>query len=242
MFRNVVALNSYRHAGLRLRAGEGFAHASGLHMAALMQAEIVRAGALYPIVFVEDADNDTFRPMALLGLQAGENVFVDDEGRWHASYVPAVVRQYPFALARSNRPDRFTVCIDADSELFSHSEGVALFDPDGQPTAALAEAQASLGDLWRLQLHTDAFARALAERNLFTPFTVHVRRADRALEVAGAYVVNEQRLQGLPDERLSELRQRGWLASVYAHLGSLMQFERLEAGRHPRAVSGVGQP
>ena len=99
-----------------------------------------------------------------------------------------------------------------------------------------------LGSLWRMQLQTDAFARALAQRNLFTPFTVSVRRDDRTLEVAGAYVVNEQRLEGLPDERLFELRQRGWLASVYAHLTSLLQMERLEAAPAAGQSSTWGQP
>ena len=242
MFRQVVPLNVRRHAGLRLRALPGFAHAAGLHMAALMQAEIVRASALYPIVFVEDRDNDTFRPMALLGLEPGENVFVDPTGHWRASYIPAVVRAYPFALARAHRPDRFTVCIDAGSELFSVADGTPLFDDAGLPTAALEEAKGYLGSLWRMQLQTDAFARALAQRNLFTPFTVSVRRDDRTLEVAGAYVVNEQRLEGLPDERLFELRQRGWLASVYAHLTSLLQMERLEAAPAAGPSSTGRQP
>ncbi|WP_051244697.1 SapC family protein [Azohydromonas australica] len=229
MFRQPCALNAQRHARLRLRAGSGFAHAAGLHMAALMQPELVRAGAIYPIVFVEDRDNDTFRPMALLGLQPGENVFVDAAGRWCASYIPAVVRAYPFALARAHRPDRFTVCIDAGSELFSDTEGTPLFDAAELPTAALEAAQAHLGELWRLQRQTDAFVRALAERNLFTPLTVRVLRGGQALEVAGAYVVNEQRLDGLSDERLFALRRQGWLGSIYAHLGSLLQMERLEA-------------
>jgi len=240
MFRQVVALNVRRHAALRLRALPGFAHAAGLHMAALMQAEIVRASALYPIVFVEDRDNDTFRPMALLGLVQGENLFVDPAGQWRASYIPAVVRAYPFALARAHRPDRFTVCIDADSEQFSVTDGTPLFDDAGLPTAALEEAKGYLGSLWRMQLHTDAFARALAERNLFTPFTVGVQRGDRTLEVSGAYVINEQRLEGLPDERVLELRQRGWLSSAYAHLTSLLQMERLESAAVP--PTGAGQP
>jgi hypothetical protein len=230
MFREPCALNAHRHAALRLRVGSAFHYAAGLHMAALMQPEFARAGALYPIVFVEDRDNDTFRPMALLGLQPGENVFVDGEGRWCASYIPAVVRSYPFALARAHRPDRFTVCIDAASDLFSTTEGTPLFDAAGLPTAALDTAQQHLGELWRMQRQTDAFVRTLAERNLFTPLTVRVLRGEQALEVAGAYVVNEQRLDGLSDERLFALRRHGWLASVYAHLGSLLQMERLEGG------------
>lgn len=233
MFRDLVALNSKRHAALRVRPQAGFEFAKGVHMSALMQAEMVRAAALYPIVFVEDPAIDGFRPMALLGLREGENVYVDTDGSWLASYVPAVIRAYPFALARARgegESERFAVCIDAASDLVSLTEGARLFDSQGAPTEALEQARQWLQQIREMQLRTDVFCRALAARNLFTPFAVRARRGDETLEVNGCYVINEERLDGLPDAKLSELRSAGWLSSIYAHLVSLQQFERLEDG------------
>ena len=233
MFRELVALNSKRHAALRVRPQTGFEFARGVHMSALMQAELVRAAAIYPIVFVEDPDIDSFRPMALLGLREGENVYVDIDGTWLASYIPAVLRAYPFALALAaaeGEAERFAVCIDAASELVSLTEGARLFDSAGAPTEALEQAREWLQQIREMQLRTDAFCRALAARNLFTPFAVRARRGDEALEVNGCYVINEERLDGLPDAKLFELRREGWLSSIYAHLVSLQQFERLEDG------------
>lgn len=233
MFRDLVALNSKRHAALRVRPQAGFEFAKGVHMSALMQAEMVRAAALYPIVFVEDPAIDGFRPMALLGLREGENVYVDTDGSWLASYVPAVIRAYPFALARATgegESERFAVCIDAASDLVSLTEGARLFDSQGAPTEALEQARQWLQQIREMQLRTDVFCRALAARNLFTPFAVRARRGDETLEVNGCYVINEERLDGLPDAKLSELRSAGWLSSIYAHLVSLQQFERLEDG------------
>ncbi|MEN9775566.1 MAG: hypothetical protein RL322_2636 [Pseudomonadota bacterium] len=233
MFRELVALNSNRHWALRIRPQTGFEFARGVHLSALMQAEFVRAAATYPIVFVEDPAIDSFRPMALLGLREGENVFVDTDGTWLASYVPAVIRGYPFVLVRAageGESERFAVCIDAGSELLSLTDGARLFDASGQPTEALEQARQWLQQIREMQLRTDAFCRALAARNLFTPFAVRARRGDEALEVNGCYVINEERLDGLPDAKLCELRQHGWLSSIYAHLVSLQQFERLEDG------------
>lgn len=233
MFRDLVALNSKRHAALRVRPQADFGFAKGVHMSALMQAEMVRAAALYPIVFVEDPAIDSFRPMALLGLREGENVYVDTDGSWLASYVPVVIRAYPFALARASgegESERFAVCIDAASELVSLTEGARLFDAQGGPTEALEQARQWLQQIRDMQLRTDAFCRALAARNLFTPFAVRARRGDETLEVNGCYVINEERLDGLPDAKLFELRSSGWLSSIYAHLVSLQQFERLEDG------------
>lgn len=253
MFRELVALNSKRHAALRVRLQTGFEFARGVHMSALMQAELVRAAAIYPIVFVEDPDIDSFRPMALLGLREGENVYVDSDGTWLGSYIPAVIRAYPFALARAaaeGESERFAVCIDAASELVSLTEGARLFDSAGAPTEALEQAREWLQQIREMQLRTDAFCRALAARNLFTPFAVRARRGDEALEVNGCYVINEERLDGLPDAKLFELRREGWLSSIYAHLVSLQQFERLEDGPPvddpdalaPTDASGIESP
>ena len=233
MFRELVALNSKRHAALRVRPQASFEFVRGVHMAALMQAELVRAASIYPIVFVEDPAIDSFRPMALLGLREGENVYVDTDGSWLASYEPAVIRAYPFALARAageGEAERFAVCIDAASELVSLTEGARLFDAQGTPTEALEQARQWLQQIRDMQLRTDEFCRALAARNLFTPFAVRARRGDETLEVDGCYVINEERLDGLPDAKLFELRREGWLSSIYAHLVSLQQFERLEDG------------
>lgn len=245
MFRDLVALNSKRHAALRVRPQAGFQFARAVHMSALMQAEMVRAAALYPIVFVEDPAMDGFRPMALLGLREGENVYVDTDGTWLASYVPAVIRAYPFALARAGgegeaEAERFAVCIDAASELVSLTEGARLFDAQGVPTEALEQARQWLQQIREMQLRTDSFCRALAARNLFTPFAVRARRGEETLEVNGCYVINEERLDGLPDAKLSELRGAGWLSSIYAHLVSLQQFERLEDGPPEDEPESVG--
>jgi len=230
MLAQPVALDARAHARWRLRPQRGFPFAAGLHMASVMQPEFRRVAVTYPIVFVEDTEFDAFRPMALFGLKAGENLFVGPDGRWDAPYVPAVVRAYPFALARAADGDRLAVCVDASARAVSATEGVPLFDEDGQPAAALREAKSFLSRLRQMQVLTDAFCRALAERNLFIPFSARARRGSEVVEVDGCYVVDEDRLDSLSDARLSGLRQRGWLGAVYAHLVSLMQLDRLSQG------------
>ena len=170
MLARPIILNARAHASLRLRPQQGFGFAGQLHMAAVMQPEFVRVAALYPIVFVEDRSFDSFRPMALLGLKTGENLFVGADGRLGATYVPAVVRAHPFALGPAAPGDHIAVCVDAAATTTEPGLGVALFDPQGQPAPALREAMAFLSRLRQMQVLTDAFCRALAERNLFTPF------------------------------------------------------------------------
>ena len=70
----------------------GFGFASGFHIAYVTMQEFARAASIFPIVFLEDKDKDEFRPVVLLGLNAGENLFVGKDGKWQASYVPAIIR------------------------------------------------------------------------------------------------------------------------------------------------------
>jgi hypothetical protein len=228
MPRRIVALSSVHHADLRVRTEADPEHLRGLHMAALMQSEMVRASALYPIVFLEDADADLFRPMALLGLREGENAFVDPEGQWRASYIPAVVRGHPFSLVGIGTDDRHALCVDLDSPCVSRESGTPLFNQDGQPTPALEEARAYFARLRQMQVATDAYTRALVRLNLLSPFTLRAQRQGHPVELAGCFVVDASRLEGLSDGSLAALRPGGWLAATYAHLASLHQIERLE--------------
>ena len=133
MFQQVVPVNKERHAGKKIKDISGFEFASKFHIAYVTMQEFARAASIFPIVFLEDKEKDEFRPVVLLGLNAGENLFVDANGKWQASYVPAIIRRYPFALTPSGTDGQYVVCIDEASSLVSDSEGAALFDDKGEP-------------------------------------------------------------------------------------------------------------
>lgn len=227
MFQQLVPVNKERHASKKVKPVDGFGFASNFHIASVMVHEFVRAAAIYPVVFLEDKEQDEFRPVVLLGLDAGENLFVDGEGKWQASYIPAIIRRYPFALASTGQENQFTVCIDEGSALVNDDEGVPLFTPDGEPAEALENVKRYLGELQQMDAFTKAFCKYLAEHNMFTPLNMRVRQADQVKNIAGCYVINEERLNNLSNERFLEMREKRYLPATYAHLGSLAQIERL---------------
>lgn len=227
MFKSLAPVNKERHAGKKIKQIEGFGFASEFHIASLMVHEFVRAAGIYPVVFLEDKENDRFRPVALLGLEAGENLFIDDDGKWQGSYVPAIIRRYPFALASAGEEGQFTVCIDEDAEIVTDDDGVPLFDENGEPAEALENVKRYLGELQQMDMLTNACCEFLAEHNMFTPLNMRVRQAEQIRNIAGCYVVNEERLNNLSDELFLEMRNRRYLPAIFAHLCSLSQIERL---------------
>ena len=231
MFEKVVPVNRERHARSKIREITGFGFASNFHIAYLTMHEFARAAAVYPIVFVEDKEKDAFRPVTLLGLDAGENLFVGEAGKWEASYIPAIIRRYPFALANTGTEGQFTICIDEGSDLVSlddkDSEGSPLFDEKGEPTQVIENVKRYLSELQQMDQITLEFAKTMAELNMFTPLQMRVRDGDREKNIAGCWVVNEERLNNLSNDKFLELRAKRYLPAIYAQLMSLAQIERL---------------
>jgi hypothetical protein len=189
--------------------------------------EFARAASLYPVVFLEDKEQDSFRPVVLMGMDAGENLFVGADGKWQASYVPAIIRRYPFALASAGEEGKFTVCIDEGSDLISDTEGLPLFNEQGEPAEALENVKRYLGELQQMDAFTNEFCKYMVAHNMLTPLNMRVQQADQVKNINGCYVINEERLNGLSVDGFMDLRDKRYLPAVYAHLLSLAQIERL---------------
>lgn len=227
MFTQVVPVNLERHGQKKVRLSSDFYFASNFHLAYVTVHEFVRSAATYPVIFLEDKERDEFRPVALLGLDAGENLFVDEKGKWDANYIPAIIRRYPFALTKASDEDRYIVCIDEASDLLSDTEGAALFDEDGKPTQVIENVKRYLTELQQMDQVTQEFTRFLTQNNLLTPLSMRVNASDQMRNITGGYVINEERLNNFSDQKFLEIREKHYLPAIYAHLVSLPQIERL---------------
>jgi len=227
MFEKIVPVNKDLHANKRVKEITSFTFASKFHVAYITRQEFTRAASIFPIVFLEDKQKDEFRPVVLLGLKPGVNVFVDADGKWQASYIPAVIRRYPFTLTPGGADGQFIVCIDEDSSLVSETEGAALFDISGTPTQVIDNVKRYLSELQQMEVSTHEFCTFLAKHNMFTPLNLRVRETSGEKNIAGCYVINEERLNNLSDELFLDIKNKRYLPAIYAHLISLAQTERL---------------
>lgn len=241
MFSQLVPVNAERHANKKIKQLDGFGFASQFHIASVMVHEFARASGIYPIVFLEDKDKDQFRPVVLLGLDAGENLFVDAEGKWQGSYIPAIIRRYPFALASTSEEGQFTVCIDEGSNLVDDTEGLPLFNEKGEPAEVLENVKRYLSELQQMDTFTTQFCQFFASNNMFTPLNLRVNQAGQVKNISGCYVINEERLNSLSDERFLALRKLQYLPATYSHLSSLTQIERLVTLKDSRNQNAIAQ-
>jgi len=228
---NFVLLDSGDHAQFKIKAINGYAFAKDIHLVSVVFHEFSKISANYPIVFIKKQNSEKFMPMAMLGLEPGVNLFVDEKLQWlQGTYVPAAFRRHPFALGQTG-DNSMAVCMDVNSEFLGVGDGVALYTPEGQPTDELMKVKNFLVELYASEVHAEKFCEKLHELDLLVPNGFKVQSPEGVKYYDGSFVIDEQRLSSLSAENFLNLRESGYLVAIYAHLFSLLQVERLGALR-----------
>lgn len=223
----IVPLRSDVHGKLKVRELGTFKHVKNSHMVPVTAHEFSRLGAEYPIVFVKNSDTDEFQSVALMGLKTGENLFVDGD-KWKGVFVPGSIRNHPFVLAPAGKDsDQLVVGLIENSPILSEEEGSPLFSDSGEETDYLKSKKETLVNFLQSDQMTKAFVNVLAEKELLTPQTVTVNAGAQKVNLNGLYIVDEKKLGELSEEDFADFRKRGFLAPLYAQLGSMHQFSKL---------------
>jgi hypothetical protein len=200
--------------------------------------EFIDAARDYPIVFIEAGKGEDGQrevaPVAVLGLTQGENLMLGSDGAWAARYVPALLRGYPFGLARAG-DNNYVVVIDDKADALTTGDGQALFDEQGQPTPMLDERRKFLEQLEAEAQRTRLFGRSLLELELLQPMRFDATLPDgRNLTVDGFLTLDDKRFAELPADKLMQLHKNGVLALIHAHQGSLQLMRGLVERRVAR--------
>src|SRR3954449_13485648 len=135
-YNSIEPLNLEQHGKMKVRGITSMPEMGRTHAVPLTVDEFTLVQRHYPIVF---SVGGAPVPIALMGLNEGINVFLDQDGRALDPnlYIPAYLRRYPFLLARL-RPDtdELSLCYDPTSgAIGDFDEGEPLFDGE-QPSAA----------------------------------------------------------------------------------------------------------
>jgi hypothetical protein len=228
-YDQVQALNSETHAQWRIAPQASWAFTAKAHAVPLLAQEFVAAQADYTIAFAKD-EAGSYMPVALLGLKAEHNLFVNAQGQWQqGAYIPAYVRRFPFAPAGEG--DKMVVVVETSSGVVGpFAEGEPLFQ-DGQPTETLQRALGLVEAFHREAQGTQAFCALLHKHELLTPVTAEVRASEQASHrLDGMWVVDEAKFNALPEAEVLALFKSGQLAWVYAHLMSLKNLSKYRLG------------
>lgn len=223
----IVPLRSDVHGKLKVRELGTFEHVKSAHMVPVTAHEFSRLGAEYPIVFVKNSESDQFQAVALLSLKVGENLYVDED-QWKGVFVPGAIRNHPFVLAPAgDDKEQLMVGLIENSPIVGEEDGYELFSESGEETEYLKAKKESLVGYLESDQMTKAFITVLNEKELLTTQNVAINAGGEKINLTGIYMVDEKKLGELNEEDFADFRKRGFLAPLYAQLGSMHQLSRL---------------
>jgi len=219
IYKKPAALDRGAHRALRASPPADMAFAARAQSIPIAAAEFVAVAKEYPIIFARE--NQRLIPLALTGVEAGENLFVAPDGRWLGRYVPAFIRQYPFILAQVSDQE-MAVCVDEASAALGTKEGDALFDEAGDTTPFLGNAIAFLEEFQRALAATTRILAEIEAAGLVHAVDVRFDLPDgQVFTVAGGVVVDEQAVGRLGPDQASALLTCGALNLIHLHWASL---------------------
>lgn len=245
LHRQPATLDNELHRNLRAQVPVGsWSVAGGLNSIFLAAVEFGDACRDFPIVFVragtDPAGKQQVAPVAVFGLSNGENLFVQPDGAWRGSYMPAVLRMYPFALARID-DSNLAVTIDAAWQGLSEQQGERLFDDAGAPSELTKSVQGQLETLESEIQRTRVVGERFLDLGLFIEKRFDATLPDgQKFAVEGFLTIDEDKLKALPDATVLELQRNGLLGLIYAHLISLSNMRKLTEWRVLRMAAANG--
>ena len=232
LYKTPVAVDTIKHRTTKLaHPVKDWSVAADVNAIFIATAEFGDACAEYPIVFVdagkdEKSGKQQIAPIAVFGLVDKQNLYADN-GQWRAQYVPALLRAYPFGIARQDE-ERVIIIMEESYAGWSQTEGQALFDADGKPTEFMTGIRDQLERVETEIQRTRLFGNLLVEAELLQPMRFDATMPDgTTVSVDGFLTVDEKKLAALPDAKVLEFHRNGVLGLLQAHQISLRHMRRL---------------
>ncbi len=231
LYRKPEPLNFAQHGklGLKTTPDTMLSFLKGASYLPCVAAEFAHLSRFYPIVFA----GENYMPIAVTGLKEGQNVFVREDGTYEPHhYVPGYARRYPFIFANNPEQGQSVVCLDRAHEAIGENPDIPFFNGE-EPTDYLKRTIEFLHVFERDRIETDKLVAFLRELDLFGDMQsdYSTRGPDGNVTVNARVAtfrgVPEEKMRELKPEQLQELHKRGYLALIYAHQISLLNWSNL---------------
>lgn len=223
-------LNNVEHADLKVRPLSRDNLDARKMCVSLSIGEFRSANRNLPIVYYYEPTQNQYFPMALLGFEKDENLFLSETG-WAWGYIPAMLQKGPFNIGQQPSPSgelEQIVSIDLDNPSVNTASGQPIFLAQGGNSDYLLNVVSLLQHLSSEHDTTTQFCARMDELGLFEPFSLELElRQDHGLKLSGFFIINEEKLATLDAQILAELSQLGFLQAAYTSISSLSNLTSL---------------
>jgi len=225
----IAVLNNIDHHDVRLNRVRGAGNGETLNQVRVFPSEFRDLQRDFAIFFRRD--DSGYHSVALLGLDAHENLYLEDEGdgvRWTARTVPAILERGPFSIGVGAEGRDPMIMVDLSHPWISRDAGEPLFLSHGGNAPAVDRAAATLRTLHAGVEAEPAMFAAFEQAGLIAYLDLDIR-LDEATEykLPELYTIRPDALNSLDGATLEALNGKGFLELAYMVLASHDNLGRL---------------
>lgn len=190
--------------------------------------EIVDALQYFPICV--RTISDTQQIHILCSLSKEENYYVLPNSNWAVSYVPRVMKCYPFVIRNDEDNDQLLIYNDAITRHKNPIDEFINIPPsDSNESDKLNSAKQMLLNHKKEVTVSRTVAKVFSEIGILKSWHVKDGRVADSKNIENIQFIDEKRLQNLPPDLLSQLSKRGYLGIAYAMVLSERRFSVLKS-------------
>jgi hypothetical protein len=232
-------LNSVQHASLRVARKYSKALGDDVMTCLVFTTEMRTLQGTYPLLMQHIDGNPVPLPVALLGVENKENLFLcESDSGWATDTIPMMMQKGPFYIAKEQDKtgaSRTVIAVDEHHPKINAERGEPLFTEAGGHSPYLEQIIAVLEKIEASHPHTIDFANTLNNLELITPLDFRCTLNDGSTHtLTGFFGIDEERLQKLPKDALAILHEQGHLLPVFMMLASQSQVAKLLAKKNDR--------
>ena len=234
-------LNNVAHKDLRVITRHGSEYGDNVGTVLTFPTEYGDVQREYPIFFRKDPDTAQFQSIALLGFAQDENLFLEEEHRWNAHYIPAIVARGPFLIGFQQQEigTQPVIHVDLDNPRVSQTEGEPVFLPQGGNSRYIEHVAAVLKGIQDGLAASQAMFAAFTALNLIEPVKVEIKfSAEEQYNVLGLYTISEEKLAVLDGDSLVRLNRAGFLQGAFLVIASMNNVKKLIDMKQRRRAHG----
>lgn len=235
---NYQMLNNVDHGAVRVITERGARYGDDVMFTMTFPLEMRSIQACYPILIFKDPEQGHLYPVALLGFEEGENLFLTDS-HWNAPYIPMMIRRPPFLIgfqkSSAGAERQRVLTIDLDHPRVSDTDGVPLFLEHGGNSDFLEQTANMLEAIHHGNEQNTAFIDLLLKHELVESITLDITLDDRSRnQLHGFYTLDDEKLQALDAQALDEFKRSGFLLPAFMMVASMSHLRDLVAVRNAR--------
>jgi len=223
----LVAIDNKNHLNLKVDVSKAELHGASLHLVPAVVSEFANMAVQYPLVLTKHEETGQLVCAAMLGFEAGENLFWQGE-QWQGLYLPLQIRRQPFFVGNADKERDYVICIDSDSPTISQNVGQPIFTENGEETEYFQQAKSCLAQLLQGELENKQLFELLEQMDLLQVMKMEITFSNKqSTTLNGLYTVDEEKLAALSSEQMTILHKAGFLPAIYALIISLGQMHHL---------------